>query len=200
MPKVAIVDCEDYSAPNADGSVRELFDLLELRRLIKPGQKVLLKPNLLMNFNPSKGVTTHPSIVKAVAGIVKECGAFPFLGDSPGGIGSMYKKVLRECGMDNLGIPIAYFESKGIRKFDNPGGKMDPIYISNEALSYDLIINIAKMKTHELTTVTCGIKNMFGCVPGLHKISYHINCPAPADFAKALVESIRQDQAGNNYC
>ena len=50
------------------------------------------------------------------------------------------------------------------------------------------MINIAKMKTHELTKITCGIKNMFGCVPGLHKVSYHLSCPAPADFAKALVE------------
>jgi uncharacterized protein (DUF362 family)/NAD-dependent dihydropyrimidine dehydrogenase PreA subunit len=188
LSKVAIVQCEDYSASTVQEAVTKFFDLLELKKLIKPGQKVLLKPNLLLNFAPSKGVTTHPAVVKAVAGIVKECGGFPFVGDSPGGIGSMYKKVIRETGMDALGIPVADFESKGMKKFDNPGGKMDPIYISNEALSYDLIINIAKMKTHELTRITCGIKNMFGCVPGLHKVSYHLNCADPVDFAKALVE------------
>ena len=188
MSKVAVVKCEDYSGSNVQEAVKKLFELLELKKLIKPGQKVLLKPNLLLNFDPSKGVTTHPSVVKAVADIIKECGALPFVGDSPGGIGSMYKNVLKGCGMSDLDIPIADFGSKGMKKFQNPGGKIDPIYISNEALSYDLVVNIAKMKTHELTKITCGIKNMFGCVPGLHKVSYHLNCTDPADFAKALVD------------
>ena len=127
MSKVTIVKCDDYSDPNVRRAVNELFESLELKKLIKHGQRVLLKPNLLLNFAPSKGVTTHPSVVKAVAEIVKECGAFPFVGDSPGGIGSMYKKVLQECGMSGLDIPIADFGSKGMKKFDNPGGKMDPI-------------------------------------------------------------------------
>jgi uncharacterized protein (DUF362 family)/Pyruvate/2-oxoacid:ferredoxin oxidoreductase delta subunit len=188
MPRVAIVKCENYSAPSVHEAINELFNLLELRKLIRPGQKVLLKPNLLMNFAPSKGVTTHPSVVKAIAEIVKECGAIPYLGDSPGGIGSMYRKVLQDTGMKDLGIPIADLGKKGMRKIENPGGKINPIFISNVALSFDLIINIPKLKTHELTRITCGIKNMFGCVPGLHKVNYHLSTPDPADFSKALVE------------
>jgi ferredoxin len=44
------------------------------------------------------------------------------------------------------------------------------------------------MKTHELTQITCGIKNMFGCVPGLQKVRYHLDAAKPEDFAEALVE------------
>jgi uncharacterized protein (DUF362 family)/ferredoxin len=188
MPKVAIVKCTDYSPQNISRSVKEIFKLLDLSAIIKPGQKVLLKPNLLTDLPPERGATTHPEIVKAIADEVEDLGAFPFIGDSPGGIGLQYEKVLKETGMKDLGIPIVNFEEKGMRKFENPGGKIDPIYISNVALSFDLIINIPKLKTHELTLITCGIKNMFGCIPGLHKVNYHLDAPSPEEFSAALVD------------
>jgi ferredoxin len=55
-------------------------------------------------------------------------------------------------------------------------------------LDADLIINLPKLKTHELTLMTCGIKNMFGCVPGLNKVTYHMEAQAPEDFAEALID------------
>ena len=188
MSKVAIVKCADYSPQNIARSVKKIFKLLDLAAIIKPGQKILLKPNLLTNLAPERGVTTHPEIIKAIAAEVKGLGAFPFIGDSPGGIGLLYERVLKDAGMKALGIPIIDFEEKGMRAFKNPGGKVDPIYISNSALSFDMIINIPKLKTHELTLITCGIKNMFGCVPGLHKVNYHLDAPSPEEFSGALVD------------
>lgn len=188
MPKVAIVKCGDYSQQKVALSVKQIFELLNLSDLIRPGQKILLKPNLLTNLPPERGATTHPAIVKAIADEVKKIGAYPFIGDSPGGVGLLYEKVLKETGMKALDIPIVNFEDKGMRRFDNPGGKIDPIYISNVALSFDHIINIPKLKTHELTRMTCGIKNMFGCVPGLHKVNYHLDAPSQEEFSEALVD------------
>jgi uncharacterized protein (DUF362 family)/Pyruvate/2-oxoacid:ferredoxin oxidoreductase delta subunit len=188
MSKVAIVKCGDYSPQNVASSVAQIFELLNLSGLIRPGQKVLLKANLLTNLPPERGATTHPAVVKAIADEVKKLGASPFICDSPGGANLLYAKVLKETGMQALGIPIVNFEEKGMRKFENPGGKINPIYISNTALSFDLIINIPKLKTHELTLLTCGIKNMFGCVPGLHKVNYHLEAPTREEFSEALVD------------
>ncbi len=189
MPsKVSIVKCSDYAPQKVSAAVKETFRLLDLSGIIKPGLRVLLKPNLLMAFDPSKGTTTHPSIMKAIAKEVCALGANPFLGDSPGGVGAMYAGVLKATGMQDLGIPIAYFEEKGMRKFENPKGCVDPIYISNVALSFDLVINVPKLKTHELTQMTCAIKNMFGCVPGLQKVTYHLDAPTPEKFSGALVD------------
>ena len=187
-PNVAIVKCSDYSRQNVASSIARIFELLKLSGLIKAGQKVLLKPNLLTNLPPERGATTHPSIVKAIADEVINIGAFPFIGDSPGGVNLLYDNVLKETGMKTLGIPIVNFEEKGMRKFENPKGKINPIYISNTVLSFDLIINIPKLKTHELTMFTCGIKNMFGCVPGLHKMNYHLEAPSKEEFSQALVD------------
>ena len=186
--KVALVKCSDYSPQNAASSIKQIFKLLSLSELIKPNQKILLKPNLLTSLQPEKGATTHPEIVKAIADEVKDLGALPFIGDSPGGTGLSYEKVLKETGMKDLGIPLVNLDEKGMRKFENPGGKIDPIYISNAVLSFDMIINIPKLKTHELTQITCGIKNMFGCVPGLNKVNYHLEAPSPGEFSEAIVE------------
>jgi uncharacterized protein (DUF362 family) len=43
---------------------------------------------------PSKAVTTHPEIVRVVIKLVKEAGAVPIVGDSPGGAIKKYKKCL----------------------------------------------------------------------------------------------------------
>jgi len=177
MPsKVCIVKCPDYSPENVDQAIAKIFQLLNLGSLISPGQKVLLKPNLLTDTPPDKGITTHPAIIKAVAEEVKGLGASPFLGDSPGGAGVQYSKAIDQTGMKHAGIPIVNFEESSTKGF-----------ISKIALDADVIINMPKLKTHELTQMTCGIKNMFGCVPGLQKVKYHFDAPRPEEFSEVLV-------------
>ncbi len=67
-------------------------------RFIPDNAKVLIKPNLLMGTDPSKAVTTHPLVVKAVAEICKEAGASKVtIGDSPA-LGST-RKVAGKAGI-----------------------------------------------------------------------------------------------------
>jgi ferredoxin len=60
--------------------------------------------------------------------------------------------------------------------------------VRREAVGADLIVNVAKFKTHSLTLLTGAIKNMFGCVPGFRKSSLHMACPGPVPMSKALVD------------
>jgi uncharacterized protein (DUF362 family)/Pyruvate/2-oxoacid:ferredoxin oxidoreductase delta subunit len=186
--KVFLKKCPDYSAEKVTPAIKEIFIALDLASIIKPGKKVLLKPNLLMAFAPEKNVTTNPLIVKAVADEVALLGGEVVIGDSPGGVGSMYDWVVKTAQMDQLGYPVVSFDEKGMRKIDMPGATINPVLISNTVLNADIIINLAKMKTHEFTIMTCGIKNLFGCVPGLQKVNYHLEAPDPVDFASALVD------------
>ncbi|MBT9152432.1 MAG: hypothetical protein DDT35_00652 [Firmicutes bacterium] len=55
------------------------------------------------------------------------------------------------------------------------------------AMRADVLINLPKLKTHGLTTMTCAVKNMFGLIPGLTKIEYHMRTPMIEDFCAALV-------------
>jgi len=84
------------------GRVKEtLHCLLEplggIENFVKPGQKVLIKPNLLAGKSPEKAVTTHPEIVRQVILLIQSTGAVVTVGDSPG-LGKP-ESVARKCGV-----------------------------------------------------------------------------------------------------
>ncbi len=56
-------------------------------------------------------------------------------------------------------------------------------------LGADRIINLPKLKTHEMMTMTCAVKNLFGAVVGTGKAGWHLKAGADRDlFARMLVE------------
>lgn len=175
MAEVILEKCGSYKPQEVLASVRSVVDKLGgISSVIKPGQKILLKPNVLAGFRIEEAATTHPEIVRAVAKLVKEAGAYPFIGDSPG-VGSLsrfvgvtgLKKISEEENVPlvELSTPkdIAFHEGKTFKNF----------VIASEVFDYDAIINLPKFKTHGLTGITCAVKNLFGCVPGILKSQYH---------------------------
>jgi uncharacterized protein (DUF362 family) len=54
------------------------------------------------------------------------------------------------------------------------------------------VINLPKVKSHMQLTVTLGVKNLFGCVPGKMKAWWHMEAGKDADrFGDMLVETAR---------
>ena len=173
--KVSIVRCKDYQAETVLKKVTEGIDLLGgLGSFIKPGDRVLLKPNFLIGRPPEKCVNTHPAMVKAVAQLVLAAGAQPVIGDSPQ-MGSALK-VAEKCGIAEvareLGIEIVEFEPVEVK---HPAGKFFKRFtIGKAVLEADTIINLPKLKTHGLTYLTLAVKNIFGCIPGARKAQWHV--------------------------
>ena len=67
QPSVAIVRCPDYEIAKAEAAVRRAVDLLGgMGSVVRPGQRVLLKINLLRVAAPEAACTTHPAVVAAV--------------------------------------------------------------------------------------------------------------------------------------
>ena len=52
----------------------------------------------------------------------------------------------------------------------------------------DALINICKMKTHQLERMTGAVKNMYGCIQGLHKAKGHTKYSNAESFARMLVD------------
>jgi uncharacterized protein (DUF362 family)/ferredoxin len=157
------------------------------------GKRVLLKPNLLGAYPPEKAVTTHPSLVEAILKILKGCDCEIWMGDSPNGVQNSLEEIWEKTGMDDLarryGVLRKFFEREGAEW-------VGELLISKPVLEADYIINLPKLKTHSLMTMTSAVKNMFGTVPGLKKASYHKISKTPKDFATWLVkiaESRRPD-------
>ena len=59
--------------------------LMVLEGLFSPGEKILLKPDLLHGLEPDRCVTTHPAVVAAIARLLVEHGCRVLIADSPGG-------------------------------------------------------------------------------------------------------------------
>ncbi|OGC84238.1 MAG: hypothetical protein A2W07_09385 [candidate division Zixibacteria bacterium RBG_16_43_9] len=189
--KVSIERCQDYLLDNVRGAVKKSFDNLGgLHKFVKPGDKVLIKPNLLSAKDPSRAITTHPSVVQAVAEEVLALQAKPYIGDSPGGADRGVKRVWDNTQMSlasqNSSVPLVSFEEKGVEQRKSQTGKT--YYIARPVLEADVIISLAKLKTHTLTLMTGAIKNMFGVIPGFRKGEYHKEAPKPAMFAEVIVD------------
>src|SRR3989339_7059 len=84
--KVALIRVLSYDPVKVEEGVRQALDLIGgIGKFVRPGERILLKPNLLSPKPPERAITTHPEVIRAMIRLVKEAGATPFLGDSPMG-------------------------------------------------------------------------------------------------------------------
>ncbi len=190
---VTLKRCASYAPSETDAAVRSVVERMGgIRKFVRPGERILIKPNLLSAKEPARAITTHPEIVRPVIRMVKEAGATPVLGDSPGGAVRGVERVWEKTGMKALaaeeGIELVNFETAGSRALPIDHPLQPALHISNAVLDADGIINLPKLKTHSLMLFTGGIKNFYGCVPGLRKAEYHKSAPFPRDFARLLAE------------
>lgn len=184
MAKVAILRCENYDSSNVFETVKRSIGLIGgIDVFIKPGMKVLLKPNLLAPHPPEDAVTTHPEVVRAIARLVKSAGGIVSLGDAPGGYGYNIDEILEASGIKK----IADEEDIEIKKF-TASRFVDGIPIARHFFEADFIISIPKFKTHSITVLTAAIKNMFGFVVGLYKAECHSRAPKEEDFSKVMTK------------
>jgi uncharacterized protein (DUF362 family) len=136
-----------------------------------PGQKILLKPNLISGHG-SPLSCTDGHLLAALAELFSDRGAHILLGDSPafGSAGS----VLQKRGIEPL---ISRFNIK-IVEFITPVKKElahdFTVTVSAEALDCDLFVNVPKIKAHKQMFVTCAVKNLFGIVLGMRKALAHM--------------------------
>lgn len=191
--KVVLKYCPDYTAGVEDILREGLQELGGMAAFVKPGQRVLLKVNLLMKKRPDEAVTTHPSVVEAVVRLVQEAGGLPIIGDSPGGpytvsaLQSIYarsglKEVAERTGAElNLDV--------GQDVVSHPEGKLaKSLTITKSVLDADVVIPLSKLKTHGMMTYTGAVKILFGVIPGLLKAEYHLKMSSVSNFADLLVD------------
>lgn len=167
------------------------FAALRVEEDLFPGMRVLLKPNLLAGRKPEQAVTTHPALIQAVADWLRERGVEEItLADSPGGPynEALLRSVYRASGMDGL-RRVTLNLSAGYAPAEQPEGKVCRRFdLIDPVRQADYIINLPKVKTHGMTMVSLGIKNLFGTVPGLGKPALHCRYPGWDVFAGMLLD------------
>jgi uncharacterized protein (DUF362 family) len=164
--RVAIVCAPAYN--------QTIYDTM--RRLLREqvgdvkGRTILLKPNLV-EFEPESTINTHPILVHAVYEAFREMGAAKVrIAEGPG----HRRNTLDLAEAAGYFATVPHFEDNFVdlnldavtrvyprRQFS----RMEKIYLPNQALGADLLVSMAKMKTHHWVGATLSMKNLFGVVP-----------------------------------
>ena len=189
MHKVALEKVESYHSGQVKAGLTDLLAHLGgIEAFVRPGERVLIKPNMLSAKPPETAVTTHPAVLRAVIELVQNAGAQALVGDSPG-FGTL-RSVAKKSGM------LAVVEATGAELVEfsttrnvASGGLFRRFEVAAEYLDADRVINLPKLKTHEMMTLTCGVKNLFGILVGAAKPAWHLQAGADRElFARVLLE------------
>ncbi|NJB68828.1 uncharacterized protein (DUF362 family) [Desulfobaculum xiamenense] len=164
---VALAQCPDYAPDRLAALVPRLLDATGVA--FRPGETVLVKPNLVAAGNPL--ACTEPAVARAVCAYLLDLGARVVVADSPA-FGTA-DGVARKCGLAQtlapLGIPV--------RTLGNPEALRlsfgASIGLSRDALEADRILNLPRLKAHCQMRITAAVKNLFGCVCGMRKAIAH---------------------------
>jgi uncharacterized protein (DUF362 family)/NAD-dependent dihydropyrimidine dehydrogenase PreA subunit len=188
--KVALIRCESYDNQQVSEAVEEGVRLLGgVSSFVKEGERIVIKPNVLLGNDPDKCICTHPAVFRAVGLMLKKAKVILSYGDSSG-FGkveaNMKKARLKEIA-DELGIALADFDNGQAAVHENPL-LVKRFVIAKGVLDADGLVSVSKLKTHGLMRFTGAVKNQFGCVTGLNKSQFHVKLADPFDFAAMLVD------------
>ena len=195
MPtSVALARCTTYRDEDVDAALARALDALGgWSAVIRPGARVLLKPNLIAAAPPDEHATTHPALVAGVVRAVLACGGRPSIGDDPA-FGSV-RGIANACGLADVArryhVPLV--ELAAPRQLSTTT-RLTPrgLVIDRTAAETDVLINLPKLKAHNQLLFTCAVKNLYGCVPGKRKVWRHVRARHDlARFADMLIANAR---------
>ena len=186
---------KNFADKDIQDSVRRSFDLLgcDFKKKI---DKVLIKPNLCYYWDYSTGETTDPRVVSAIidslraivgddihifvaeadASAMKTKYSFKMLG---------YEELSRTKEVDLINLSEGDIVEKQVSVRDN----RLTLTVNKMLLESDLVINVPKLRTHNVVGITCSLKNMFGAIAKPRKFGYHKNLDEVIVGINKLVKS-----------
>lgn len=178
--KIPPVSASSVSAPTTELIVvqgsdpasmleRGLKALGGIERFVKPGNKVVLKPNFSVPRTPEEAATTNPVLVGALTRLCLAAGAkevrvvdYPF--SSP--VICLEKSGLKRA-VTAAGGNIYTFNGGQERYFQKVrigGQALAEVEFAKDVLESDVFINMPILKHHSGAKLTMGLKNMMGLV------------------------------------
>ena len=191
--KVWLSRCGGYAPEELLRQMEEAFTALGVWEEIRPGMKVVLKPNLVMSSKPEAAIATHPALVAAVGKCVQKAGGEVLIAESPGGpyTPAAMKAIFRGCGYTDMAkdCGFALYTACKSREVTLPRAqRCRQLSVAEPFLTRDYLIDLCKLKTHGMVGFSGAVKNLFGAVPGLQKPELHCRFPEKQPFSEMLVD------------
>lgn len=205
-------------------AVEKAIDLLGgIRQVTKGIDTVMLKPNLVF---PQPDATTKPTVVRTLAEMMQRAGKGVSIGEGSAAapkfnvVGSevfrtrkreildpMQQYVFEQLGYGEIArtlrVPLVNLHSGELVDVDVPGGFVfDKITLHRSLTQVDLLCSVPMMKTHQLATVTLGMKNLVGAFPGtvyqsvrghMHDLASKVE---PTAASAVVVDMVRANKLG----
>jgi uncharacterized protein (DUF362 family)/NAD-dependent dihydropyrimidine dehydrogenase PreA subunit len=194
VPDIALLACDSYDRALVEERVARAFELLGgPEAVVRPGDSVFVKVNLVVPFEPERAVTTHPEVVRAVVRQLKRVTDRVTIGDSPGG---PFNRAILKKSYERTGMAGVAGDTGASLNFDTsetrvpvPDAKMmKQLVLCSPVVAADRVVSVSKLKTHVLTGLTGAIKNHYGAVPGMQKFTYHSRYQRADEFADLLTD------------
>lgn len=173
LEKTFVAKVTDYQADIASVIVAGLRELGLSPGEIQ-GKRVLLKPNLVESKTKNFQINTHPLVVRGAAEAFLKMGASRVLvAEGPGHCQDTLR-VFEESGLFEVlredKIPFIDLNYQDGYVLPNAGkySRLTSLTFPSTFKQVDLIVSVAKLKTHHLAGVTLSLKNMFGVMPGIY--------------------------------
>jgi uncharacterized protein (DUF362 family) len=148
-----------------------------MKEFVKQGDKVLIKINVCGGVPELVGTYTTKEVAGVVVDMVREAGGDPFLCDADMVWTKFWPNAKAEGWIEwakQKNVKLVNLSDTKIVNFDFGKEKIMPVEkVSKEILNANVIISIPVMKTHMMTGVTLGMKNMYGTLPEIDKARYH---------------------------
>jgi len=171
------------------------------------GQKVVIKPNLVVDRRAASGITTDPQVVRALVDLALGAGAAQVCivegGPQPARFSACGYDFFNDYDPDGR-VALVDLTEQPVALVPVPGGGMayTELYMPELLLNNDVVfISAAKLKTHSHTLATLSMKNLMGLTPaeryrippdkwrfemhhrGISQVIVDLNLVRPIDFA-----------------
>ncbi len=195
--KIAIKKLKEVNVEEIKSTLKGILDMLGgIKAFISPGDKVLLKPNLLSPSKIEDARITDPRLIEALIELIHPIASEIWIGDSSGiSTRSATHETMKSAKLDEL---AERYPKVSLRNFDEEERRIVKISLGEKGQTQvalaeavfqaDKIINLPKLKTHNFTLLTCAVKNTFGCLPGSQKARIHAEAKDPISFSHALID------------
>jgi len=193
---VSVVQCQDPGE-----GARKALSLLESNGLLpRCDGTVFLKPNIVVPvpFEESPSEFTDPRLVASMVRYFYEHGAKKVIVGERSAWDASCQDAYRVSGIgklvsDNGGVMCDLEKEPEVLVPVKDGHVFEAIRIPKAIAEADLFVNLPKAKTHFLTGVTVGIKNLFGCIRYEDRKKYHREIDLAsvlADLTKAIAPGL----------
>jgi uncharacterized protein (DUF362 family) len=171
-----------------ESMIRQLVEKTGALGRLRPDDRIMMKPNLLVSRQNWVGINTDPRIVEALVKNLKDRGIRRITVGDGSGMGYSATKAFEYCGYKEMasryGLRLVDLErDEFVKKPVRAEGPFKSLEIARSVLECDFLINMPIMKAHHETLITCSLKNLKGTMPRSMKTAFH-----GVDLHKAIAQ------------